>query len=187
MTRLMSALFLLLAGLPALALAGGGHDDYGYRGYGETVRCESRDERQRYCPADTRGGVRLVDQYSRNACVLGRSWGFDRRGIWVAHGCRARFALGDRYGYDRGWDDGRGRDWDRDWDRGDRHGRGDAYLVRCESRDGRSRFCPLPHWAREVDIHRQRSDARCDYGYSWGFRRGGVWVDRGCRADFVVF
>jgi len=187
MTRLTTALCVLLAGLPALAQAAGGHDDprYGSRGHGEVVRCESRDERQRYCPVDTRGGVRLVDQMSRNACVFGRSWGFDRRGIWVAHGCRARFALGDG-GYGRG----RGRGWDRDdgygYGRGSAGG-GDAYVLRCESDDGRSRFCAVPGWARDVDIRRQRSDAPCEYGYSWGFRRGGVWVDRGCRADFVVF
>ena len=33
---------------------------------------------------------------------------------------------------------------------------------------------------------KQRSDSPCNQGYSWGFDRGGVWVDRGCRADFAV-
>lgn len=34
-------------------------------------------------------------------------------------------------------------------------------------------------------VHR-RSDAPCIEGVSWGYDRRGIWVDRGCRADFVV-
>ena len=60
-------------------------------------------------------------------------------------------------------------------------------VIRCESRDGRQRFCRVPGGLREANIERRISNAGCDYGYSWGFRRDGVWVDRGCRADFVVF
>ena len=37
-----------------------------------------------------------------------------------------------------------------------------------------------------VRLMKQRSDSPCNQGYSWGFDRGGVWVDRGCRADFAV-
>ena len=33
---------------------------------------------------------------------------------------------------------------------------------------------------------RQRSDARCQQGYSWGYDGRGIWVDRGCRADFSI-
>jgi hypothetical protein len=46
-----------------------------------------------YCSADTRGGVTLVKQRSDSACRQGYSWGYDRRGIWVDHGCRADFQL----------------------------------------------------------------------------------------------
>lgn len=64
------------------------------------TRCESIDGALRHCPADTRGGVRLVRQRSRSECVEGRTWGYDREGIWVEDGCRADFELGvDRPGW----------------------------------------------------------------------------------------
>jgi hypothetical protein len=37
-----------------------------------------------------------------------------------------------------------------------------------------------------VRLLRQRSDAACRQGSSWGYDRRGIWVDRGCRADFEV-
>jgi hypothetical protein len=61
----------------------------------ETVVCESRDGQTNYCSADTRGGVRLVTQYSKHGCYQGDSWGYDRRSIWVSNGCRARFETGE--------------------------------------------------------------------------------------------
>lgn len=59
-----------------------------------TVRCESRNFRYRYCRADTDNEVRLEREMSRRNCVLWRSWGYDRRGIWVDNGCRAEFRVG---------------------------------------------------------------------------------------------
>ena len=52
--------------------------------------------------------------------------------------------------------------------------------VRCESNDNRMRLC-------RVDIRRQLSDTNCREGYNWGAQRDGVWVERGCRAEFVVY
>jgi Protein of unknown function (DUF3011) len=74
------------------------HDSYrgdsnGY-GQGQVVSCSSDDMHRHYCPADTRGGVELIKQHSDSSCRQGRSWGFDRRGIWVDHGCRADFQVG---------------------------------------------------------------------------------------------
>lgn len=178
MTRWMLASLLMAAALPQVASADGRYryDDYGHE---RVLRCESIDERSRYCPADTRGGVALVHQRSRAACIPGRTWGFDRGGIWVAHGCRGEFAVGGpRYRDDRR----HGRGYDRGYGYGPR-----ARVVRCESQDNRSRFCRVPGGVREVDLQRVISRAGCSYGYSWGFRRDGIWVDRGCRADFVVF
>ena len=73
------------------------HDSYrgdsnGY-GQGQVVSCSSDDMHRHYCPADTRGGVELIKQHSDSSCRQGRSWGFDRRGIWVDHGCRADFQV----------------------------------------------------------------------------------------------
>jgi hypothetical protein len=66
--------------------------------YGQTVRCESTDNRTKYCNADTRYGVRLWRQISRSPCQEGRSWGVTRDRIWVSRGCRADFRVGDRGG-----------------------------------------------------------------------------------------
>lgn len=199
MTRLLVSLLLVAAALPGLAQAQGRYDDRRYDDYRQApqlLRCESVNQRERYCPVDTRGGVRLVRKDSRADCVLGRTWGYDRGGVWVTRGCRARFEVGGRAYAQR-----------PDYDRHDRYddrydpryrGRGDpgygygygqapARLLRCESNDNRPTFCRVPGGLREANIERRLSRASCDYGRSWGFRRDGVWVDRGCRADFVVF
>lgn len=64
------------------------------------TRCESVDGASRHCPADTRGGARLVRQLSRSDCIEGRTWGYDRDGIWVEGGCRGDFETGlDRSGW----------------------------------------------------------------------------------------
>jgi DUF3011 family protein len=68
-------------------------DDYG-SGQGQVISCSSDDMHRHYCAADTRGGVQLVKQRSDSSCRQGRSWGYDRRGIWVDHGCRADFQVG---------------------------------------------------------------------------------------------
>jgi Ni/Co efflux regulator RcnB len=61
--------------------------------YGDVVRCESIDNRRAYCRANTGGYVRLARQISDSACIKNRTWGSDRRGIWVDEGCRADFRV----------------------------------------------------------------------------------------------
>ena len=58
-------------------------------------------------------------------------------------------------------------------------------VVRCESQDGRSRRCPADVRGG-VGISRQLSRAPCIQGRTWGYDAGGIWVDRGCRAEFAV-
>lgn len=65
----------------------------------DTIRCESQNGRERYCPANTRGGVVLSTQLSRDGCYQGDTWGYDNRGIWVSSGCRAEFHTGGYSGY----------------------------------------------------------------------------------------
>ncbi len=67
-----------------------------------TVTCESYEGQRQVCGADTRNGVRLVDQLSDRACVGGRTWGYTRNAIWVSGGCRARFQVGSSTRYSRG-------------------------------------------------------------------------------------
>src|SRR5260370_19192626 len=59
----------------------------------QIVRCSSDDGRKQFCQADTRYGVTMVKQVSGAPCEQGRSWGYNDRGIWVDHGCRAEFAV----------------------------------------------------------------------------------------------
>ena len=66
---------------------------FGPRSSAQTISCSSDDGHRRYCPADTRGGVRLIKQRSDSPCRQGYSWGFDRGGIWVDRGCRADFVV----------------------------------------------------------------------------------------------
>jgi len=69
---------------------------------------------------------------------------------------------------------------DRDRDRGR-----DVQTVYCESGDMRRHWCSEGIGAR-VTLVRKRSDAPCIQGRTWGVGRNGIWVDRGCRADFEV-
>jgi hypothetical protein len=69
-------------------------DQYGGDREQQRFNCNSDNMRKHSCYIDTRGGeVRLVRQLSDAACTRGYSWGTNRRGIWVDHGCRANFAV----------------------------------------------------------------------------------------------
>ncbi|WP_368563663.1 DUF3011 domain-containing protein [Pseudoxanthomonas sp. UTMC 1351] len=68
---------------------GGWNGDHG-NGHGQVFRCDSNDRRTRYCEVNARR-VSLVRQVSRTPCIEGRTWGQDRRGVWVTEGCRAEF------------------------------------------------------------------------------------------------
>ncbi len=135
------------------------------------VTVESNGSRREYRRVDHDGYVRLARRLSDKPCVQGRSWGYDRSGIWVSNGCRAVFEVGRDNGR---WDDRQGRDrWT---------GNGS---IRVESEDGRYR-------SRSIDTRggvrlvKRLSDAPCVQGRSWGYDRNRIWVDRGCRAIFEV-
>lgn len=61
-----------------------------------------------------------------------------------------------------------------------------AYEVRCESKDHHYRYCRTDVGSGRVTVDRELSDSGCQYGRSWGYDDGGIWVDRGCRAEFDV-
>ena len=58
-----------------------------------SVTCSSDRDRYTTCAWDARyGAPRLIQQLSKDACREGYSWGYAARtGLWVNHGCRARF------------------------------------------------------------------------------------------------
>lgn len=66
-----------------------------------------------------------------------------------------------------------------------RNQRRNVQTVYCESGDMRRHWCSEGIGA-EVRLIKQKSDAACIRGRTWGVARNGIWVDRGCRADFEV-
>lgn len=78
-------------GYPPPPPPGGGYgyadDDY------EIISCNSKNNKYKYCPARVRSHAELVRQRSRNSCRFNKTWGYDRRGVWVSKGCRADFAI----------------------------------------------------------------------------------------------
>lgn len=66
----------------------------GWAGGGPVLRCESDRYRYRMCPAQVgRRGVELLRQTSRTPCEFGRTWGWNRRGVWVDGGCSGEFRV----------------------------------------------------------------------------------------------
>jgi hypothetical protein len=57
----------------------------------QVVTCSSDNGRRNWCDVGGRRDIRLSRQISGSACIQGRTWGTDRRGIWVDNGCRAEF------------------------------------------------------------------------------------------------
>jgi hypothetical protein len=151
------------------------------RSLGQTISCSSDDGRRHYCPADSQGRVRLVQQHSESRCEEGYSWGSDGRGVWVDHGCRADFAL------EGGRDSDRNRDRDRDHDGYQNENRSSdrGQVISCSSDDMHRHYCPADTRGG-VSLIKQNSESSCRQGRSWGFDDRGIWVDRGCRADFQV-
>ena len=68
-------------------------DDHRGDGYhhnrDEVITCESIDNHRAYCNTHSAHKVVLVNRRSDASCIKNRSWGYNGRGIWVDHGCRA--------------------------------------------------------------------------------------------------
>jgi hypothetical protein len=73
--------------------------------FAERMRCASVDYKYSYCRTDRPvRWARVARRYSKRPCIEGRTWGYDRRGIWVNNGCDADFDFrmrGDRDRDDR--------------------------------------------------------------------------------------
>lgn len=65
---------------------------------GRRIQCDSNQKRYQLCQADVgrRGSVRLINQMSDARCTEGYSWGWNRNGVWVNHGCRGIFLIDRR-------------------------------------------------------------------------------------------
>jgi hypothetical protein len=182
-----SCLFLLLVTLVAATPLARAQD-------GRVVSCSSDDMRRHFCEIGPNDGVRLARRQSDARCVEGQSYGVRGRQMWVDRGCRAEFYViperrfggpgRDRHDDDWRRDDGRS---DRDHREGDgtRGGVASTSTVYCASDNMRRNYCQVGSHQR-IRLVRKRSDAACDLNRTYGFDGGGIWVDRGCRAEFEV-
>lgn len=162
-------------GYPGGGYPGGGG---GYPPQARQITCESWQFRPNECPADTRGGVRLLQQ-TGGICTQGQTWGFTPRGIWVNNGCRGIFAVvGGRPGGGRpGGGPGPGGSGFPD---APIPGAGGRFIV-CESWQFQPQRCATDVFQRpRVEV----IAGTCVEGQTWGWDRGGVWVNGGCRARF---
>jgi predicted porin len=181
----------------------------------QTIDCGAALAERNTCAADTSSGAVLVRQSGERGCVLGRTWGFESQGVWVADGCRGTFAftddratvtcsavagarevcpantaagvalvsglpacvLGRTWGYD-----GNGI-WVSD-------GCQATFVLTtrgglaCGS-DGARQHCAADTSAGVV-LTRLTITSPCVLGDSWGYDATGVWVDKSCRAEFVL-
>ncbi|MHA3841740.1 DUF3011 domain-containing protein [Sphingomonas aestuarii] len=69
-----------------------------------TVECQSRSYKYEECWAGSLRSPQLVHQISSSACIVNRSWGYNRNSgyIWVANGCSGVFADVGGYHHGRG-------------------------------------------------------------------------------------
>jgi Protein of unknown function (DUF3011) len=58
------------------------------------VACSSQLAERKHCPADTSNGVVLARSKGEAPCLLGKTWGYDDQGVWVADGCSGEFVVG---------------------------------------------------------------------------------------------
>jgi len=135
-----------------------------YSSTSRTLVCESGSGKHR-CPIDTSYGVSLSRQLSKHSCAMGRDWGYDENGVWVANGCRAEFTV-NTSGY------------------APMSSAAARPVVTCES-NGHRNFCAADT-TFGVTLQRQLSDRDCIAGQTWGYDSGGIWVTRGCRAEFML-
>lgn len=131
---------------------------------GNTIRCESGNNRARVCATPWDAPSRMTRQLSGSACIEGRTWFSSRGQVRVSGGCRAEFApaMDNNGGYGTGTD------------------------ITCESDGGRYRQCGSGLYG-DVQLIRQTSGSACVEGRTWGLRDGAIWVDGGCRGVFRVY
>lgn len=148
-----------------------------------TMTCASRDGRRADCPLDLSGyAMRSFRQVSRSACESGRTFGVTERGVWADQGCRVEIVL-DYVG-------NRGRGYAASTTTGSLPAIQSAPVasvpttIRCESVDNARSYCDAA-LAQRARVQQQLSRSACTEGVSWGLDGRGLWVDRGCRAEFL--
>jgi len=129
-----------------------------------TIICSSKRNQRAFCSADTRSGVTLQRQLGDSTCT--GNWGYDADGIWVDNGCQAEFRTQTTSNRPRSTTLP-----------------GPGSVVTCESDNNQPHHCPA-NTSNGVKLQRQLSTATC-VGH-WGYDAGGIWVEDGCRAEFLI-
>lgn len=128
--------------------------------------CFSTDGKVKYCKTHAIGLAKLVRQFSQERCVQYRTWGADGdgSGIWVTGGCRGRFVV----------------------TRGRPFATAKPTTITCSSKDGAYQHCATPTWGHRIWVEKQLGATECKQGDNWGLDFKGIWVERGCSAEFAV-
>jgi hypothetical protein len=159
-SRLLHFLAVMLAGI-GCATSASAQAQKGPQG-----DCTREAQRRGYQVLSTRNYQHLRHGWSMDIEVR------DQRGRVQSGTCFVEAESGDVSLYGFGWSGGGS-------------GGSGQYEFSCASSDEHYRECQLPVDGR-ARLVKQRSDAPCIDGRSWGQRGDRVWVDRGCRARFTV-
>ena len=57
------------------------------------ITCTSQPGGREQCAADTSSGVILARSTGEAPCLLGKTWGYDDKGVWVTDGCGGEFVV----------------------------------------------------------------------------------------------
>jgi hypothetical protein len=110
----------------------------------------------------------MLRQISSAICRKGYSWDKDGSGIWVDHGCKADFAVAELGMLGALVENG--KDYTQ------------VHTFECAADEKKKRhFCQAD---TRGGLRLVKGAAACVYGKSWGYDAGGVWVERGCTAEF---
>jgi len=71
-------------------------------------------------------------------------------------------------------------------ERGMRRRENRTITVLCESKDGRRHRCAADTLGQITSGRQLSRKSKCVEGRSWGADSKGIWVDRGCRAEFLI-
>ena len=158
-----------------------GRDEFGSRREESfPLRCESNDMGRHSCLVNYQvSRAEMVRQISGSKCVKDSTWGWSSNALWVDRGCRADFTV---YGY---VNDAAPQEPDPEpiTEYNDTRS---TKPVQCESLDMKYHFCAAGGTVRSVRMVRQLSGSACTETQTWGWKSDGVWVDKGCRAEFEV-
>lgn len=133
----------------------------------DRVICGSPGGTYRECRVGSGGSIELVSEQSENRCFEGTTWGTRSGGVvWVDRGCSGVFRI---YAPEAR----------------EQNTKITLRTVTCESADGTRRHCPAES-KHGIAIAKRMGEAACVLDETWGFDDEGIWVDKGCSAQFAL-